>query len=186
MTDIDSVGGPSAEEQDKEKTYKVYLHAFCGDRDPAFLQSFKQRIKKGEFINRFECLIYTGHVGISFAAPDMPIFGFNPNPDTNKIDIIFDTLKQGGAYPGKVSCDTQAFEMAKERGIEVKVSENSFSESEYNEIRRLFLEELHKSKYRYSFPGGKGDCNCATWPAKINIPIPTSDGNMKKYMENIK
>ena len=36
----------------------------------------------------------------------------------------------------------------------------------------------------YSFPGQGGDCNCATWPAKIGLPIPTSDGAMEVYINS--
>src|SRR5262249_5419682 len=163
----------------------IYLHAFRGNKDTAWVAAFKKRLALSESEGTpgpsgDECLVYTGHVGISFEAQS-PIYGFNPNTGSDPVSQVIKTLKLREAYPGQVTDDTGAFSLAGSLGLTVLTIEYIYPESRYNEIKAAFEAQRGGTDYRYSFPLGKGDCNCATWPAMIGIPIPTANGDMTIY-----
>lgn len=173
------------EESKKEPCKRIYLHAFRGDRSQAFMADFNAKMQShrdgtGPPPSMEEVLLWSGHVGVSFESQS-PIFGFNPNP-TDPMHVVLDKLKAGDGYPGHVTDDTSTFEAAKSRGLSVVTIEYVYPESKYNEIKARFDAERSASSYDYSFPGGSGDCNCATFPARLGIPIPEATGNMKFYM----
>ena len=192
MTDMGegiAVSLPGLPEQEpeikKEPCKRIYLHAFRGDRSPAFLSDFNAKMQAdrdgtGPPPTMEEVLLWSGHVGVSFESQS-PIYGFNPDP-RDPMHVVLDKLKAGDGYPGHVTDDTSTFDAAKGRGLPVKTIEYVYPESRYDEIKALFEGEKSGSKYNYSFPGGAGDCNCATFPARLGIPIPEGTGNMKFYM----
>jgi hypothetical protein len=132
-----------------------------------------------------ECLLYAGHVGVAFEEGG-PIFGFKPVAEGTTIGQLLNSLKSGESYPGEVSDDTVVFNAARDRGLDVYTVEFVFPESEFQRIRAAFDRECQSSEVTYSFPGGKGDCNCATWPARLGIPLPESTGMMQEFMTAIR
>lgn len=192
MTEIGEGIGISLPEppsnEKKEPCKRIYLHAFRGDRSPAFLDEFERKRQQSEAGTGpgptfTECLIWSGHVGVSFEAQS-PIYGFNPNPPpTEAIHEVLDKLKGKKAYPGHVTDDTAVFDDAKRRGLSVVTIEYVYPESEYDEIKGQFDAEKSSCSYDYSFPGGAGGCNCATFPARIGVPVPEPTGNMRFYMK---
>ena len=187
------VAKDDAEEEEKEPCRRIYLHAFRGDRSDEGVRAFKQSLRDNEAKNGkgptgTECLLYTGHVGISFNAMS-PVYGFNPDTgDTPGWKVIAALKAKTGThapYPGVVTDDTAAFRQAKSRELEYKVVEYVYPKSKYEEIKAKFKEARKSTGLTYSFPGQGGDCNCATWPGRIGIAIPSSNGNMRAYMQPI-
>lgn len=175
----------------KEKCKRIYIHAFRGDRSPAAMDAFDAQVEAGRTgtgpgPSGEECLLYTGHVGISFEA-DSPIYGFNPDTGTEQSWQVIENLKRraagGKPYPGVVTDDTSVFSTAKARGLTVLKLELIYPESRYQEIKSRFDSEKGKSEYHYSFPNRGGDCNCATWPARLGVFVPEASGVMKAYIE---
>ena len=152
---------------------RIYLHAFLGDRKPAFVFAFKLRLKTSKETgeqgpNDAECLVFTGHVGISFEGLK-PIFGFNPSTGEDPAWRVFARLTDRQSrhpYPGKITDDTEAFDMAAAQGLEIVRIEYVCSEELFDRIKSKFEKEKSKTDLYYSFPDGGGDCNCATWPIR--------------------
>jgi hypothetical protein len=166
---------------------RIYLQAFRGNRDKGYIGLFRSKLEanknnEGPGPTEWECLVYTGHVGVSFEALT-PIYGFNPSTGHELVHMVMETLKAKKAYPGKVTDDTPAFELGSSYGLEIIRIEYVCSEEAYNKIKAAFDKEKASTKLCYSFPGGAGDCNCATWPANIGVPLPSVNGNMVHYME---
>lgn len=181
------------DEEEKEPCRRIFLHAFRGDRTDEGVRNFKRSLQDNEARNgkgpsAVECLLYTGHVGISFNA-QAPIYGFNPDTgDTPGWKVIKSLKSPAGTeppYPGVITNDTAAFNQARSRGLEYKVVEYIYPKSKYDEIKAKFKAARRSPGLTYSFPGRSGDCNCATWPARIGINIPSSNGNMRAYMAAI-
>ena len=185
--------GTKGDEEEKEPCRRIYLHAFRGDRSDESVRNFKRSLRDNEANNSMgpsatECLLYTGHVGISFNA-QAPIYGFNPDTgDTPGWKVIAALKAKNEAqtpYPGVITNDTAVFNRARSRGLEYKVVEYVYPKSKYEEIKRKFKAAKRSTELTYSFPGQGGDCNCATWPGRIGVAIPSSNGNMKAYMAAI-
>lgn len=181
------------EEEEEEPCRRIYLHAFRGDRSDEGMREFKQSLADNKARGAsgptaVECLLYTGHVGISFNAMS-PVFGFNPNTGTTPGWEVIESLKSKDKpqepYPGYITDDTAAFVQARSRGLEYRTVEYIYPKSKYDEIREKFKAARKSTGLTYSFPGQGGDCNCATWPARIGIPIPSQNGAMRAYMATI-
>jgi hypothetical protein len=175
---------PNRYTPEKEPCRRIYLHAFRGDRSKEGVQAFKDKLKaeqsgQGPGPTLTECLLYTGHVGISFEAKS-PIYGFNPKISEGPVYAAIDALKNKKGYPGEVTDDTDAFNQTSQP---VYTIEYVMPKSQYDEIKAEFDKERAKSEFDYSFPNGGGDCNCATWPARIGIPLPEGTGQMKEYIK---
>jgi hypothetical protein len=159
--------------------------------------AFKARLKASKETgapgpNDAECLVFTGHVGISFEGLK-PIFGFNPSTGSDPAWKVFENLTDRQSrrpYPGKVTDDTEAFDMAAAQGLDVVRIEYVCSEELFDKIKSRFEKEKSSTRLHYSFPGGGGDCNCATWPVIIGIPVPlvggAINGQMKEYAPAMK
>jgi hypothetical protein len=177
-------------EQEPVNAKRIYLHAFRGDRSKIAEALFRSKLEAsrqslGPGPTETECLIYTGHVGISFEA-ETPIYGFNPDSEAEPAHQVIDQLKAQKGYPGKVTDDTEAFLRAAVQGLEIVKVEYVCSEEVFNRIEAAFKTAKAGTSLRYSFPGGNGDCNCATWPATIGLPIPSANGKMAAYMDAMK
>lgn len=188
---VSSIEVAQGEESKKDKCKRIYIHAFRGDRSRAAMLAFDAQLEDGRTgsgpgPSGQDCLLYTGHVGISFEA-DSPIYAFNPDTGTEPSWKVIENLKknQGSSkpYPGAVTDDTAVFSAAKSRGLSVAKLEIVYPETRYNEIKAKFDAEKGKSDFHYSFPGRGGDCNCATWPRKLGVFIPEGSGAMKAYVE---
>ncbi|WPB78299.1 hypothetical protein KYC5002_03900 [Archangium violaceum] len=169
---------------------RIYLHAFRGNRNKEFIGEFNSKLaakknNEGPGPEEWECLVYTGHVGVSFEALK-PIYGFNPNTGDDPVHVVMANLKAQKAYPGKVTDDTKAFDEAAKKQLEIVSIEYVCSKEAYNEIKAAFDKEKGATKLCYSFPTGAGDCNCATWPVNIGVPLPSANGNMVHYIEAMK
>jgi hypothetical protein len=187
-----SQGGGDASEQEPEEEKsepckRIYLHAFGGERDHQFVRDFKAKLSaekqgSGPGPSIMEVLIWSGHVGVSFEAAS-PIYGFNPKVEAGaKTFAIVEQLKERQVpFPGTVSDDTDVFNAARQRGLKVVTIEYVYPESKYQELKAKFDAERGSCQYKYSFPGGGGDCNCATFPALVGLPVPRN-GNMRDYM----
>ncbi len=183
------IGNPKKETVQVKPFKRIYLHAFTGARDNKSLAKFKDLVKQHELENSKgpdvdELLLYTGHVGVSFDKKK-PIFGFNPDVGDEAGWEVLKNLKDftiTEPYPGIVTDDTSVFRKATGRKLNYKVLIYLYTEIEYQKVYKKFQSEKINTKYTYSFPRKGGDCNCATWPAKIGIPIPSNDGSMKVYI----
>lgn len=178
------------DDKKKEKCKRIYLHAFSGARDVASVMAFKTAMSAHRQAGTNgpsgdECLLYTGHVGISFDAKT-PIYGFNPDTGDLPGWLVIERLKEKAAsfepYPGVVTDDTSVFNKAKALGLTYKILEYVYPEPEFNEIKTAFNKSRIKTGLTYSFPGQGGDCNCATWPQEIGLALPHSNGMMKEYI----
>jgi hypothetical protein len=179
-------GQDSSGTEKKEPCRRIFLHAFRRDMTAAFLDDFQRKLQQSEDGTGTgptftECLMWSGHVGISFEGQS-PIWGFNPDPGNEPIHVVLDKLKGRKSYPGHVTDDTSVFDEARRRGLSVLRVEYVYPESEYNEIRAAFDSERSSCSWNYSFPGGGGDCNCATFPARIGVRVPEQTGSMKLYI----
>ncbi|MCX7108936.1 MAG: hypothetical protein NTX45_02170 [Proteobacteria bacterium] len=181
---------PLGEETKLPKCKKIYLHAFSGGRTPEYIGIWKASLAQHKENNtagpgKNECLHYAGHVGISFEE-ESTIYGFTPNsgsdPGWKAIENLMSKDAEINSYPGQVSDDTDVFNTAPQDGLVVKKIELLYPEPAFNDIKQRFTAKQSDSGLRYSFPGGSGDCNCATWPAQIGVFIPSIDGNLRNYM----
>ncbi len=68
-------------QKEPAKPKRIYLHAFQGDRTDEFTQKFDMILeaneKGGDSPSEALCLVYTGHVGVSFDSPSNTIYGGN-------------------------------------------------------------------------------------------------------------
>jgi hypothetical protein len=174
----------------KEPCKRIYLHAFSGARDTASVLQFKTAMAAHKTAGTNgpsgdECLLYTGHVGISLESKT-PIYGFNPDTGDLPGWLVIERLKEKAGsyepYPGIVTDDTSVFNKAKALKLKYKILEYVYPESEFNEIKAAFNKSRIKTGLTYSFPGQGGDCNCATWPQEIGLSLPHSNGQMREYI----
>lgn len=174
----------------KEPCRSVFLHAFRGERGKTFRREFDRKLsaeksQQGPGPTIVECLLYAGHVGVAFEDGG-PIFGFKPICDRMTIGQLLDGLKAGEPFPGEVSDDTAVFVAARDRGLDVHTVEFALPESEFRAIIAAFDRESEASDVTYGFPEGKGDCNCATWLARLGIPLPEPTGVMQEFMAAVR
>lgn len=129
----------------KEKCKRIYLHAFSGARDIVSVMQFKASMEMHKRAGTNgpsgdECLLYTGHVGISFETKS-PIYGFNPDTGDLPGWLVIERLKEkAGAYepyPGVVTDDTSVFNKAKALNLKYKILEYIYPEKEFNELKQL-------------------------------------------------
>lgn len=165
---------------------QIFLFAFLGEREEKFTDDFKSKLAAeksgtGDGPTLVECLLYAGHAGISFSL-DGSIFGFNAKCKPGQVAETLQLLKKKAGIPGVVTDDTAVFDAARARKMEVVCVEYECMEEEFESIQSAFENELESSQFVYCFPGGEGDCNCATWPAKLGLSVPEPTGMMKKYV----
>lgn len=135
----------------------------------------------------------TGHVGYSFNNGET-IFGFGPSlpPGMKPLDAI-KSLSKKQIYSGKISDDTAVFhEVANNQRHKHGVYDQqviskripmSAQDLEYAKAAHAQYGLGQPTAISYGFPNDRGDsANCATFPAKLGIPIPERTGVMAKYM----
>jgi len=135
----------------------------------------------------------TGHVGYSLDK-GKTIYGFGPHVEEGTIFDAVQSLRQGKAYPGKITDDTFVFESVAESpgigrdGLPQVVYEQRIplSRSQYEQIlaeHNARGVDAPMNDVLYSFPGkNEGAYNCATYPSRFGVPIPEKSGVMKDYM----
>ena len=145
-------------------------------------------------------LIRAGHVGFLLEG-DPIIYGFHPTTEAVEkaggIDQLIELLKQHQRQPGTVQDDTfvfvRAYDLAQAgASTDVYVISYDLTEAEfkdvYTHVRTLY--ETQKQMW-YNFPKrdgtfAEGESNCAIFPSLIGIPIPSLNGMVKEYIEEMK
>jgi hypothetical protein len=144
--------------------------------------------------------LYTGHVGYSFNFGE-DIYGFGPYSTTENIPMIVQNLKPpiNKIYPGKVSLDTEFFEMAAKSQattrstnpqmvwkLDMPVTRMQYESAMQQNMVRGFETEL--PDFTYAFKTG-ANCtapfNCATYPSTLRLPIPLNSGQVKNYIPSM-
>ncbi len=125
-----------------------------------------------------ECLLYAGHAGVSTES-DTAIYGFNPDYAGLRIWQGMQRLRNGEAFPGIVTDDTQVFAYARAHKLKVKTFAVIVPEPDYQEFLRKLLAERTHSRYTYGFPNGDGHCNCVTWLERLALPL--LSGSMDEF-----
>ncbi len=153
----------------------VTVHTFRGDRSSAFVRQVlqaldNQREDKGPGPSRTECLLYSGHTGVS-TDEDTVVYGFNPAAGNDPAWLVFDNLRNARAYPGVVSDDTSVFAEAGNRGLTVLRFDVVLPEPAFRTFRRKLTVERKRSQFTYGYPDGDGDCNCVTWLERLGLPL---------------
>jgi hypothetical protein len=162
----------------------VTVFTFRGNRTRAFSSSFlrslrDQKVNAGPGPSSESCLVHTGHAGIRLAGATT-IFGFNPDIGAARACDVFESLKQGRAWPGIVRDDTAIFAVAASKyGLTIQTIRLRLSDSAYIDFKTKLDNEVLKTNYKYGFPDGDGDCNCITWMERLGLPLLT--GRMDEF-----
>ncbi|MEM9955249.1 MAG: hypothetical protein AAF846_26820 [Chloroflexota bacterium] len=146
-------------------------------------------------------LIRAGHVGWIFEDEPDVIYGFHP---TNKaveeaggVDQLILLLKGKKRQPGSIQDDTAVFVRAyqlAQAGARTQVYEITYNliEDEYDAIyaRVMTLYETQAEMW-YNFPKRDGtfeknESNCAIFPSLIGIPIPSLNGLVGEYIQEMR
>jgi hypothetical protein len=128
---------------------------------------------------RDEALVYAGHAAISLDSGRTK-WGFNPsNPAALSMKRFLNRLKAGEAFPGQVLDDASAFQLARRHRLPIRKITLLVPGFEFRRIQNELALEQNRSKYKYGFPDGDGDCNCVTWIEKMGIPLAT--GKMDEF-----
>jgi hypothetical protein len=80
-------------------------------------------------------------------------------------------LLNGNAYPGIVNDDTRVFAAARRKRFRVLTFDVLLPDPAFQVFEKKLTAERKKSQFSYGFPGGDGDCNCATWLERLALPI---------------
>jgi hypothetical protein len=134
-----------------------------------------ERQGRGSGPTAHQCLLYTGHTGISTDEDDpRVIYGFNPRIGNVPIWQAMDVLGAGGAYPGEVRDDSAVFAAAQQQRLTGLSYGIEFSPASFAAfLSRLNAERDDGSQFTYGFPDGDGDCNCTTWIERLGLPLLT-------------
>jgi hypothetical protein len=126
-----------------------------------------------------DCLLYAGHTGAS-TDRGTTIYGFNPDGGALPLWQVLDKLKNGEAFPGIVTDDTDVFTAARMRGLAVLSFDVLLPEPQFQVFERRLDDERRTSQHCYGFPNGDGDCNCTTWLERLGLPLLT--GRMDEFI----
>lgn len=153
----------------------VSVHLFRGNRG-----GFGQRVRKalddqrhgrGPGPTRTDCLLYAGHTGVSVDSEPGVIWGFHPDIGATPLWQAMQALLNGKAYPGVVTDDTSVFAIARKRRLTMLEFDVILPDPAYQAFAKTLRAERKRSQYRYGFPNGDGDCNCATWLERLALPL---------------
>jgi hypothetical protein len=147
--------------------------------------------------------LYTGHVGFSFDGGET-IWAFSPHAEGMSAVEVVESLRDKvnkANYPGKIKNDRGFFELVASKE-EVKLFNRSgdpmtvlklditVSAEEFQAIQKRFSAfptESPLSSSPYTFPPfTKNEANCATFPAKVGVPMPDSSGQVKELIKKMK
>jgi hypothetical protein len=115
--------------------------------------------------------LYAGHTGVSVDSEPSVIWGFNPDIGTTPLWQAMQNLLNGDAYPGVVTDDTQVFAKARKRRLNVLTFDVLLPDPAFQDFEKRLHAERRQSQFRYGFPDGDGDCNCATWLERLALPL---------------
>jgi hypothetical protein len=134
---------------------------------------------RGPGPSQLDCLLYAGHTGVS-TDQDATIYGFNPDIGTLPLWQAMEQLRNGDAFKGIVSNDTQVFVAAAGSGLTVLVFDIILPDPTFQIFQDKLSDEQAVSHYSYGFPNGNGDCNCTTWLERMALPLLT--GRMDEFV----
>jgi hypothetical protein len=162
----------------------VTIHTFRGDRTPANVRRFFQGLDdqqhgRGAGPSRIDCLLYAGHTGVSTGADRGAVYAFNPDVGSDPLWQALANLKQGRAYPGVVTDDSNVFQAAEQRGQSVIRADVILPDPAFQGFQARLNAELAQSEFSYGFPNGDGNCNCTTWLERLALPLLT--GSMEEF-----
>jgi hypothetical protein len=162
----------------------VSVHLFRGDRGTIGQSVRKalddQKHGHGPGPSPQDCLLYAGHTGVSVDSEPDVIWGFNPDTGTTPLWQAMQNLRIGIAYPGIVSDDTIVFAEARKKKLQVLTFAVIFPNPAFQVFEQKLIAERNGSQYRYGFPDGDGDCNCATWLERLALPL--ISGSMDEFV----
>jgi hypothetical protein len=152
----------------------VTVHLFRGSRG-----RFGQRIRRalddqrhgGPGPSALDCLLYSGHTGVSVDSEPRTIWGFNPRMGATPLWQVMQDLRNGLAYPGIVTDDTRVFAAVRRKRLKVLSFEVVLPDPDCQQFETLLRMEQRHSRFDYGFPNGDGDCNCATWLERLGLPL---------------
>jgi hypothetical protein len=124
-------------------------------------------------------VLYAGHTGVEVDSNPDVIWGFNPDIGKDPLWVAMQRLRNGDAYPGVVTDDTQVFAAARRRRLRVLRFDVVLPGPAFREFERTLRVERKRSRYTYGFPDGTGDCNCATWLERLALPL--LSGSMDEF-----
>jgi len=161
----------------------VTVHTFRGNRSPAFVRGVlgaldDQRNGRGPGPSKTECLLYSGHTGVSLD-DDGAIYGFNADGGRDPLWRLMYNLRNGDAYPGIVLDDTAVFADAGRKRLVLLRFDITLPDPRFQAFRRKLIAERKQSQYSYGFPNGNGDCNCTTWLERLALPL--LSGSMEEF-----
>ncbi|HQU44306.1 MAG TPA: hypothetical protein PK867_15915 [Pirellulales bacterium] len=165
------------------KCQTATVFAFSGDRTASFAHKLFASLQDarsggGPGPSVLDCLLFLGHAGVSLDGGAM-IWGFNPETAGIAIWQAMERLRQGEAFVGSVTDDTQVFAAARNRGLAILSCPITLPEPQFLDFERKLDLERSKSDYSYGFPNGDGDCNCITWLERLGLPLLT--GRMDEF-----
>jgi hypothetical protein len=153
----------------------VTVHLFRGNRG-ALGQGVRkalddQRHGRGPGPTPADCFLYAGHAGVSVDSQPDVIWGLNPSIGKTPLWQAVQDLLNGNAYPGIVNDDTRVFAMARAKRLNVLTFDVVLPDPAFQEFEKRLNRERKQSQYRYGFPDGDGDSNCATWLERLALPL---------------
>lgn len=147
----------------------ISVHTFRGSRG-ALGKRVRKSLNLGPEPTRQECLLYTGHTGVSTDS-DKTIYGFNPEIGRLTISQAMQRLLNGDALPALVVDDSLVFVEASRHRLRVMTFDVILPDPDFRDFERKLAAERRKSRYTYGFPDGDGQCNCTTWLERLALPL---------------
>jgi hypothetical protein len=162
----------------------VTVHTFRGNREPVFVQGIQKSLDDEKYgtgppPSRTECLLWSGHTGVTIQTEPSIVYGFNPNGERDPLWLVIATLKARCAYPGIVLDDSAIFHAATLQGLAVVTANIRLSDLAFQIFLGRLNAEKIRSEFTYGFPDGDGDCNCTTWLERMGLPLLT--GSMEEF-----
>jgi hypothetical protein len=161
----------------------VTVHLFRGSRG-ALGQSIRKALddqlhRLGPGPSLLDCLLYAGHTGVSVDTDPAVIWGLNPDLGTDPLWLVLQRLRNGDAYPGVVTNDTNVFAEARKNRLGVLTFDVVLPDTAFQVFEQSLSKERTKSQFTYGFPDGDGECNCATWLERLALPL--ISGSMDEF-----
>ncbi|MDX2136736.1 MAG: hypothetical protein SF123_01480 [Chloroflexota bacterium] len=165
---------------------RIFIIGFRGS-------GFRSEPYKGESL-----LIRAGHVGIYFEGDEDVIFGFHPTEEACRAvgddEAVKEWLKAHRPMDGAIFDDTAIFERAAELAdsdalTDVWQMSLSVSDEVFDRIRTRTLQwYTEKTIFTYAFPQRDQPPppdrdNCATFPRRLDIPLPEPTGQLARYID---
>jgi hypothetical protein len=160
-----------------------------------FLIGFRGTGFRAEPYKHESLLIRAGHVGFYFEGEEDVIFGFHPTEEACRAvgddDAVIAWLKAHRTLDGALFNNTAIFERAAvlvQEATPTEVWEMSVAVSDemFEHVRTQTIAWYNERRiFTYAFPSEddvENRDNCATFPRRLDIPLPEPTGNLRDYM----